>query len=204
MENGNGYTPCFGVFVNHNNKIYMLQASKHALPNKRIVKQCNLEEKEKIINGLKLPNSVVLRENISKLHYVNLPNAGFIDEFNNKTEQEIIQTEEAQQNLMREAFGVNPNPIVIDPKRVNIHDIYDGIPLGSYNYAINFLSDTQAKYTKFEVAMHGVDNYTVTLDEAQVDIDSLLAKRALDIDYKQYPRDLTSVEEKEIQKHLKK
>lgn len=174
-----GYMSNFVAFTKVKDDIFMVTMSKDDFETKKSQINCNLAEKDRILNGLKQPNTVIVNEDSSHIYYANFPGMKQVkDNFNLATEDEILQAEANTANYMRNLFNTfdGKQPVA---EKVNAEDLGHIKLYGTIfsseieDYAIRFLSDSKVLCTGFNVIMESKDNYKIALEETAIDLEKV-------------------------------
>lgn len=183
-----GYMSDFVAFTKVNDEIFMVTMPKADFETKKSEINCNLAEKDRILNGLKQPNTVIVNEDHSHLYYANFPGMKQVkDNFNLATEDEILRRETNKLTTLR---NILDRSTILDFNRsdpkwpvneIKAEDLKDvnvrlyGRMFSSIidDYAISFLSDTKVLCTGFNVTMKGKDNYRILLEETAIDLEKV-------------------------------
>lgn len=173
-----GYSGSFIAFTKFKDKVYMIEMSKEDFESKETKINCTLAEKDKIINGLKQPSTIILYEDVLKIFYANFPSMKKVkDEFNLETEDETLKRELDEQNstrkIIRNFLKLTPTEDKADLENSDI-SIYGRQRVSIPVYAIKFLSDTKAVCNGLYVKMNGRDSYEISLNEIKIDLEKVL------------------------------
>ena len=175
-----GYMSNFVAFTKVKDDIFMVTMSKDDFETKKSEINCNSAEKDRILNGLKQPNTVIVNEDRPHIYYANFPGMKQVkDNFNLATEDEILQKEVNTATYIRDLFfrGLDGKPPVA--KKFNAKDLGHIRLYGRMfssdidDYAIRFLSDSQVLCTGFNVIMESKGNYKIALEETAIDLEKV-------------------------------
>ena len=174
-----GYMSSFVAYTKVKDDIFMVTMSKDDFETKKSEINCNLAEKDRILNGLKQPNTVIVNEDHHHIHYANFPGMKQVkDRFNLVTEDKILQTRSNTAAYMRNLFNTFDGKQPVEEK-VNAEDLGHVKLYGTMfsseieDYAIRFLSDSKVLCTGFNVTMESKDNYKIALEETAIDLEKV-------------------------------
>lgn len=184
-----GHRSDFVAFTKVKDEIFMVTMSKSDFETKKSEINCNLAEKDRILNGLKQPNTIIVDEDRNRINYANFPGKQVEDHFNLATEDEVLKRETKKLTMLKNILN---SSIMLDFDRsddkwpVNVikaEDLKDanirlygrmlGISSIIDNWAIRFLSDTKVLCTGFDVTMKSKDNYRILLEETTIDLEKV-------------------------------
>ena len=174
-----GYMSNFVAFTKVKDDIFMVTMSKDDFETKKSEINCNSAEKDRILNGLKQPNTVIVNEDRPHIYYANFPGMKQVkDNFNLATEDEILQAEANTATYMKNLFntfdGKQPVTEKVNAKDLGHIKLYGTIFSSEIeDYAIRFLSDSQVLCTGFNVTMESKDNYKIALEETAIDLEKV-------------------------------
>lgn len=175
-----GHMSNFVAFTKVKDDIFMVTMSKDDFATKKSEINCNLAEKDRILNGLKQPNTIIVNEDRHHIYYANFPGMKQVkDNFNLATEDEILQKEIDTATYIRNLLfssldGKQPVAKKFKSKDLGHIKLYGRIFSSEIDdYAIRFLSDSQVLCTGFNVIMESRDNYKIALEETVIDLEKV-------------------------------
>ena len=182
-----GHMSDFVAFTKVEDEIFMVTMPISNFATKRSEINCNLAEKDRILNGFKQPNTIIVDEDRNHIYYANFHGKQVEDNFNLVTEDETLRRESNRLTMLRDIFNrstilnLNRSDDKCPANEISVEDLEDfNIRLYGRifspiidNYAIRFLSDTKVLCTGFNVTLKGKDNYRISLEETAIDLEKV-------------------------------